>query len=460
MHLSRKYDGIIAQWLTRERRKPLIIRGARQVGKSTLVRTLAQTAGLELVEVNLERHLELDAIFAGLDTSRIRAELEAVTGKRIEPGSSLLFLDEIQATPHAIHALRYFHEDVPELPVIAAGSLLEFVLSDHAFPMPVGRVEYLQLGPLTFKDFLGAVEPDLLRWLDAIGTDSESIPTQAHSRLLAAQRAYMFVGGMPEAVAAYAETKSYIEVNSIHKSLADTYRDDFSKYARHKALALYQRIFAVSPRLIGKRVKYSELSRDDRSADVRRAVDSLCLARLLAKVVHSDCSGLPVEAGSKDDMFKLIALDIGIATHMLGLNWSFMASAPERELINEGPMAEQFVGQHLLDAAALDSAAARLHFWMRDGRSCNAEVDYVIQFDGAIYPVEVKAGTAGGMKSLHQFVHERRPPLAIRFDMNRPSVQDIRCRLTTGAGEVVYRLLSLPVYAVEELPRILCDSKK
>ena len=187
-------------WLTKKRRKPLILQGARQVGKSTLVRMFTKSANLTLREINLERHLFLDDIFKTLDMDIIIRELEALVRNPINVPGSLLFLDEIQATPHALQALRYFYEEYPDLPVIAAGSLLEFTLADHSFSMPVGRVEYYHLYPLSFREFLVVIEPTLLPYLDTLSTSPDAMPLAAHQHLLKRLRDYFFVGGLPEAV--------------------------------------------------------------------------------------------------------------------------------------------------------------------------------------------------------------------------------------------------------------------
>ena len=177
----------LKEWYRSRRRKPLVLRGARQVGKSTLVRQFAANNELVLAEINLERHLYLDAVFKTLDLERIIYELEAVAGQKINSADTILFLDEIQGTPHAIQALRYFYEDRPHIPVVSAGSLLEFTLADHHFSMPVGRITYYHLGPLTFKEFLSAVSPDLEKYLSGFKL-GEEIPMAAHKKLLNRQR--------------------------------------------------------------------------------------------------------------------------------------------------------------------------------------------------------------------------------------------------------------------------------
>ena len=203
--ITRHSEQYLQHWLGKKRRKPLILRGARQVGKSTLVRQFSERHGLVLNEINLEKHLLLDSVFKSLDIKRIVQALEGLLGRNVLAPGSLLFLDEVQATPHALAALRYFYEELPELPVIAAGSLLEFTLSQHSFSMPVGRVEYHHVGPVFFSEFIACVDPDLNAWREA-AVRFEEIPATAHQRLLARLREYLFVGGMPEAVMEYVES--------------------------------------------------------------------------------------------------------------------------------------------------------------------------------------------------------------------------------------------------------------
>ena len=237
--MERFIEESLRRWLKRRRRKPLVLRGARQVGKTTLVRRFAAASGMGLCEVNLERNLYLDEVFKSLDTGRIVRELEALGGVRL--AGSILFLDEVQAAPHALLAMRYLYEDRPDLPVVAAGSLLEFALADHSFSMPVGRIEYLHMGPMSFGEFLRAVDPVLVPHVDALNLDEP--PTETAHRLLQRRvREYLLVGGLPEAVLAHRESGSPLEVAAVHRSIADTYQDDFAKYAKGVQLTLLQTV--------------------------------------------------------------------------------------------------------------------------------------------------------------------------------------------------------------------------
>jgi len=451
--MYRRAENHLAKWFKRKRRKPLVLRGARQVGKSTLVQQFASKTRLHLNEINLERHLYLNDIFKTLEIGHIIKELDAIIGANIQKPGSLLFLDEIQATPYALQALRYFYEDKPLIPVIAAGSLLEFALSDHHFSMPVGRIEYYHLGPMFFKEFLDAIEPELTKYISAFDMQ-RGIPVSAHQKLLKRQREYLFTGGMPEAVLVYGESESFKEVSEILRSIADTYQDDFSKYAKQKDLALMQRVFRYLPRSIGRKMKYSNISRAERSKDLKATIELLTKARVCHKVFHSHCSGLPLYAEIDEKTYKTIFMDVGMVNHICGNDWITIQSLNDRDLINEGALAEQFVGQHLI---ALNNEAPRLTYWLRESKSANAEVDYVISQGNLILPVEVKAGKSGALKSLQQFALKKRTDLAIRFDLNMPTLQHVSftTRNKTGNEPVAFKLLSLPLYLVEELPNIV-----
>ncbi|MDM8536786.1 ATP-binding protein [Desulfobacterales bacterium HSG17] len=443
----------LQQWLKKKRRKPLILRGARQVGKSTIVRMFAQQNRFELCEINLEQHMYLNDIFKTLDIEYILQELEAVLGTDIRKPGALLFLDEIQATPYALQSLRYFYEQRPSILVIAAGSLLEFTLADHHFSMPVGRIEYYYLGPMTFKEFLNAVEPGLGKYITGYEI-GKTMPVSAHEKLKKRQRQYFFTGGMPEAVLAFKETGSFTEVSEVHRSIAETYQDDFSKYAKQKELALLQKVFRYLPMTLGKKIKYSNISSEHKAKKIKTAIDLLEKARICHRIYHTHCSGLPLYADINERAYKIVFMDIGIVNHICGNDWIYINSFMEKELVNEGALAEQFIGQHLI---AVKNQAPQLCYWLREGKSANAEVDYVISQGNLILPVEVKNGKSGSLKSLHQFVLQKKTDIAVRFDMNMPGIQEVEHTAATKLGNdtASFELLSLPLYMVEELPRLI-----
>jgi predicted AAA+ superfamily ATPase len=444
------------KWLQKKNRKPLIVRGARQVGKSTLVELFAQQSNGNLYNVNLERYPELNEAFASKDPDKIMAQLAFLPNMPESDENLLLFLDEIQSVPEAIPALRYFYEDKPELPVLSAGSLLEFALSDHKFSMPVGRVQYLHMGPMSFSEFLLAIGEKRLAKLIMGYEYGDSISEVAHKRLLELLRSYYFVGGMPEAVGVFADTQNYREVSEVHNSIIDTYREDFPKYAGARNLTRMLNVFNFAARNVGAKVKYSNISSQDQSVTLKKDLELLMMARVISKVVHSHCTGLPLQADMEEKTFKLLFLDVGLMNAISGLNWRALSQLDEMKLINEGTIAEQFIGQHLQGILS-DTPNRELTYWLREGRALNAEVDFVIGLQGQILPIEVKAGATGSMKSLHQFMGEKGGDLAIRFDASLPAEFDIDTTIRKGneAREVKYRMLSLPIYLVERLDEVI-----
>ena len=456
MILERFVEKEIETWYRRTSRKPLVVRGARQVGKSTLIRNFAGNHHLTLHEINLERRPELANLFHKFDVDEILRELEYIIGKgKINTPGSLLFIDEIQAVPLAIKALRYFYEDYPALPLIAAGSLLEFTLSDHSYSMPVGRIEYLFMGPMTFEEFLLAKKEkdllDLIRNFDFQYT----FPISAHLKLLRSQREYLMVGGMPEAIQQYIETEDFEEAMNVHSSIIETYRDDFAKYAKGDELLRLHRIFDYVPSAPGEKNKYTNIDPNEQARGLRKAISLLEKANVISCVYHAKSPGIPLKAGKDDKVFKMFFLDIGLMNRMCGIQNISMTEFDKREFINEGKMAEQFVQQHLIRIGRKNESP-QLFYWLREGRSVNAEIDFMIQLDGEIVPVEVKAGKSGSLKSLHRFIWEKKLKKAVRFDLNPPSLMQVNHKVAyeNESSEIDFKLLSLPLYMVEQLPRL------
>jgi len=440
----------IHHWFEQKHHKPLILRGARQVGKSTLVQLFAEEQNLELIDLNLERNPEYADLFVSNDPKQIIATMRLVLNKSINPATSLLFLDEIQATPGVLASLRYFYEEMPELHVVAAGSLLDLELASPSFSMPVGRISYLHLHPMNFTEFLRAVgEQALAEYVEAwqIGDD---LPEPLHRKLTGFLRQCMAVGGMPEAVKVFAETGDYRQCEQIKQDLLATFADDFAKYARHQDQELIRLVFRKAPLLIGRKVKYSEISRDVTTPRVARAMEQLHMARVMTRVVRTAANGLPLAAEENRKFFKLLFLDTGLVSTMLNSSWQ--ALQENLMLINRGALAEQWVGQELL--SSLDGhLPPYLHYWAREARSSSAEVDYVIANDKPV-PVEVKAGKSGALKSLHLFLKEKPANFAVRLNTDAPSMMSDVHLLPDGSRKP-YQLLSLPLYMAGQVRRLL-----
>jgi predicted AAA+ superfamily ATPase len=420
------------------------------------VRIFAEQLQRPLLEVNLERFPQLSSVFQSMDPMLILNQIEALPRSKAATKDSILFLDEIQAAPQAIPALRYFYEDSNTPPVIAAGSLLEFVLSNHQFSMPVGRVQYLHMGPMTFTEYLEALEEHKLKAEIDSFVPGVQIGPVVHQRLLEHLRSYYFVGGMPEAVAAFARNRKFSDVIPIHNSIMETYREDFPKYSGSRNLTRMLRVLNFAARNVGIKIKYSNISQEDQAATIKQDIDLFCMARVIAKVVHSHASGLPLQADLDEKSFKLLFLDIGLMNAICGLGWSAISNLGDEQLVNEGAVAEQFVGQHLM-ALFADSLNRELTYWLREGKANNAEVDFLAAVDGRIVPIEVKAGSRGSLRSLHQFAGEKRISLAVRFDANLPSTHTVETTIRKGGHsiDVKYQLTSLPLYLIERLPAVI-----
>jgi len=458
--MQRYAEDDLIRWFNKSRRKPLVIRGARQVGKSTLVRSFAAREGLDLHEINLERNRRLNNVFDEGVTEEVIRELAYACGSgSIRNERSLLFLDEIQATPAAIPFLRYLYEDLPELAVIAAGSLLEFTLAKHNYSMPVGRIEYLFLGPMTFCEFLLARGEKHLSDLLSSFDDSD-LPSTAHERLLRHFRDYLFVGGMPEALLADCEGGTPRDVSDVHDSVIETYIDDFGKYARDSQLTRLQTVFTHVPRCAGRKVIYSKIDPHSQARELKLALDLLLKAGVILAAYHCDANGVPLRGEIDWRVRKLYFLDVGLLNHVSGSPHMSMEQLRTNRFINEGVLAEQFVAQHVLFASRRN-VTPELNYWLREGKTNNAEVDFLLVVDGRITPVEVKAGKAGSLKSLHHLMYAKHLREAVRLDLNLPSTDrvDVRFRLGKGAEHVQYSLRSTPIYAAEHLPRLLAQRR-
>ncbi len=446
----------LKEWKTRPSRKPIVIRGARQVGKSFLVREFASECFSSLFEINFERIPEAASLFGSKSPKTIVSQLEVRFNAPLTPGKTLLFMDEIQAAPEVLATLRYFHEEMPELHVVCAGSLLEFVLEEHSFSMPVGRIEYLHMGPMVFEEFLIASNRDRLRnWLCDYTLD-KPMPNEIHQELLRLVRQYLIVGGLPEAVAVMTENGAYRECERVQQSIISTYRDDFSKYASKVKHRRVEKVFAGIPRLVGRKFMYSQIDREERSRDLAEALRLLCMARVAHWVRHTHAGGLPLAAEADDRHFKALFLDVGLLCKSLGLSIAELDRPDDLVLVNQGAVCEQFIGQHLAFSNAFYEEPV-LHCWMRNERNSSAEVDFVIAVGPRIIPVEVKAGKTGTLKSLQLFVREKDKDFALRFNSDTPSICQSRTSLATGPQRT-FRLLSLPLYMVGQARR-LCSAE-
>lgn len=392
-------------WKDSTSRHPLLVRGARQVGKSHAIRTWARKNFENFLEINLEEQSSLRSVFQkDLTADQLLQNLELGTGVNLFGKNSALFIDEIQSEPRALLALRYLYEQKPELPVLAAGSLVEFVLEEVG--LPVGRVDQLTMGPVSFREFLAAMGKDQFVRLIKESPLNAPVPDIAHNQLLDLLRTYFYVGGMPSAVTTYVETKSLNSVSEVHARILKGYEDDFQKYAKEADWAALEAVFASAPQVVGEsRVKYVRLDREIRGEKIKTAVNLLAKAEVLEKVVSSYAKTLPLRAGAQAKFFKLIFLDIGLLHHAMGFDWRKVSLEDDLTDIKQGAFAEQFVGQELLTGSEINDAS-QLFYWYRSVKGSDAEVDYLVQYEGAPVPVEVKSGSRGTLKSLRLYIEE------------------------------------------------------
>jgi hypothetical protein len=424
----------------------MLLRGARQVGKSTLVRLFASEHGLRLAELNLERAHRLRGPFETLDPEVIMDAIASETG--VDPrgqSKTLVFLDEIQAIPAAVQALRYFHEDRPDVAVLGAGSLLEVALEHAKVPMPVGRIESAWLSPMSFAEYLRALSDHEAEGAVRSFKPGSRIAGPLHERLSRHQRDYLFVGGMPEAVAVFTEDRDPAAISRIQRQLLDGYRDDFAKYSSGTTTQLLDLALTRIPALIGKKLKWVSVSPDHQSREIKRAVWLLQKAGVVHLVPHTNASGAPLLADADLEVTKPLFLDVGLANRLLGSDMRELSVVQPERLVNEGPLAEQFVGQHLAaQGGGGEGGRPQAFYWLREGRAGNAEVDFVVSHGREVVPVEVKSGSAGAMKSLFAFASSHGTRRALRFDLNPPSVQTVEAHGTR------FELLSLPLYLAGE----------
>lgn len=435
--MQRNITQHLINWKNSPEHLPLLLRGARQIGKTFIIEQFAQKHFKHFVNINFELEPSFIDCFQTLKPMEIIAQISLKQNIPIIPEQTLLFLDEIQNCPKAIMALRYFKEQMPKLHVIGAGSLLEFALSAEDFRMPVGRIQYLYMYPLSFAEFLLAQEKvSLLKHIHKASLQNP--PSNiAHQELLKLLREYFMLGGMPAVIDNYIKYNDLTLCQNLQSSLLATYKNDFGKYAKYAQHRHLTIIFNKAANLLGKQVKYSHIDPDSLSRDIKTALTLLEKAGILHKVYAASCSGLPLNGTINEKIFKLLFVDIGLANRAGKINLSNLIT-DNLMLINQGALAEQFVGQELL-ALQNPYEEGELHFWSRDKSGSQAEVDYVINLHGVIVPIEVKSGKTGKLRSLKQFLLEKNITVGVQISQQPLGFYN--------------NILSLPLYMVHELPR-------
>lgn len=436
----------LIEWKNAQEHLPLLIRGARQIGKTFIVEEFAKNHFDYFVNINFEFDPTFSDCFQTLNPTEIINQLSLKQNVPIIPERTLLFLDEIQNCPKAIMALRYFKEQLPKLHVIGAGSLLEFALNDEEFRMPVGRIQYLYMYPLSFNEFvLAQGKGNLIAHIQQATLQKPPSDT-AHHELIKLLREYFILGGMPAVLDSYIKYKNFAICQNLQSGLLATYRNDFGKYAKHTQHAHLTTIFYKAVYLLGKKVKYSNIDPDSLSRDIKKAINLLQKAGILHIVYSSSCSGLPLNGAINEKIFKLLFLDIGLVNRAGKIDISDLMTNNNLMLINQGALAEQFVGQELLSLQN-PYEEAEAYFWTRDKRGSQAEVDYVINLNSHIVPIEVKAGAKGKLKSLKQFLLEKQ---------SNSHTYDSKIAIQISQQPLYFydNIISLPLYMISELPRV------
>ena len=437
-YYNRSIEVELEKWKADDHHKSLLIRGARQVGKSSVIRHFGKTFD-HFLEVNLERDQNIKELFGpNIDVKKICTTLSAIYGVPIIPGKTLLFIDEIQESERAISSLRFFYEDYPELHVIAASSLLEFALRELP-SFGVGRIRSLFMYPFSFDEFLDANGMQLLKEYKNQSADINSpLPEVMHRQLIEQLRSYFLVGGMPEAVRTWIEKQDYTKCAEIHRDILQTYQDDFRKYkSRISPIVLSNTLKSVALQA-GCKFVYSRVEGDIAIAQVKEALSLLTLAGITIPVVHTSANGVPLGADLNFKFQKYLFLDVGLMQTMLGLKPEELLLSNEVDFTNKGGLAEMFAGLELVKYAPA-TYQPECYYWQRNGNDGQAEVDYVIVRDGNITPIEVKAGVRGSMQSMYYFMSKKKCEYGIRT-----------CLENFGALENVQ---NIPLYAIRQIEK-------
>ncbi len=453
MYYKRIIDSYLSEWATRPSHKPILLRGARQVGKSTAVRHLGEQFKY-FVEINLEKQPDYKVLFSkDLQVNRIVPQIAAMSGIPIVPGETLLFIDEIQDCQEAIMALRFFKEDMPDLHVIAAGSLLEFVLDDIP-TFGVGRIHSVYMFPMTFDEFLLANGEGLLLETRNQASATSPLPDPLHNKLVQLVRTFILVGGMPESVAKWVETNDYLQCQEIQDDILTGYEADFPKYKKKINPQLLSATMKSAAVQSTKKFIYSKVSGDYKTAEVKKALDMLTKAGILIPVTHTDANGLPLGDERDDSIRKMLLLDTGLMLRLLNMTLgddtiitTQILTASAADLVNKGSVAETLAGLELLHYLS-PNLHHELFYWMRQARNATAEVDYVLSQNMQVLPVEVKAGVQGGMKSLWDFMRDKNLTQAVRCSLENLGQFDY---VDPKAGDTIRHVTIVPLYALSRL---------
>ena len=453
MYLERTIDTLLMEWKHSSSLKPLLLRGARQVGKSWAVEHLGETFDY-FIEVNFEKRPETKEIFEKThDALALADSLSMFYGKPVEAGKTLLFLDEIQASPDAIKSLWAFKEDFANLHVVAAGSLLEFTLKELP-SFGVGRIRSLFVYPFSFDEFLMA--QGKASWVKAKQQASSEKPllTALHNDLVQQYRTYLMVGGMPSSLAAWVRSHDYRQCQRELDDIQLTYYDDFAKYAKRVNPALLRNTLQSVIMQIGNKFMYSKVEGGYRAEEVKKALGLLCDAGIIKRVSHTAANGLPLGAETNSKFRKYIYLDSGLLLRILDMDMGsarqlteLIVAGTAEDLVNKGGLAEMVLGWEMVKYNNPRSQHD-LYYWENTAEGTRSEVDYMIAHDMKVLPIECKAGTSGKMKSLHLFMRQKHLTDGVRCSLENFALLE---NYDKQDENVVRRIRIVPLYAVSNL---------
>jgi predicted AAA+ superfamily ATPase len=422
-YFNRHIDSDLRNWKNERNLKPILMRGARQTGKSSAVRNLAKQFDYFL-EINFEEDKAAREIFenSNLTPQLLCEKLYAMYDVPIIAGKTLLFFDEIQACIPAISSLRFFYEKMPELHVIAAGSLLEFALEEIP-SFGVGRIRSLFMYPFSFAEFLEANgNAGLLTAIRKANVENP-LDEALHKKALYLLKLFMLTGGMPAVVAKYVTEKDLRQCQQALDDLIVSLRDDFAKYKKRISTVQISAAFDSVIRQMGGKFVYVDKEQIYSAFQIKNAVELLIMAGLVIPVTHTSANGLPLGAEINPKFRKLILLDTGIFQRLLGLQLSDILLNDDFDAINKGGIAEMFAGLELLKSSSF-YRQTQLFYWQREVKNARAEVDFVVQQDMDIVPIEVKSGKQGKMQSMHFFMNEKKSKMGIRSSLENFSTYD------------------------------------
>jgi predicted AAA+ superfamily ATPase len=440
--IKRIAEDYLHQWLKSSYRKPLILRGARQVGKSTLVHIFCQNHNLKLLEINLEKVKLFSLNSDHFKIDELLDEIQIKTSLRIDK-NTLIFFDEIQESPLLLKSLRYFFEERNDLVVVAAGSLLELALRDDNFSFPVGRVEFYNLGPMTFSEFLWATGHDFV--FEQL-RDLKFSPA-LHEKARQLLQIYFYTGGMPAVVKYYQEEKSIIGVRKIQEQIIQTYLADFPKYNSRINSERIERIFYSAVNHLGKKVIWKKIDPLSQARETRRIIELLVDARVLISCGHCHGNSVPLKGEEDLNTKKLFFLDVGLVNCLMGISYEVLSQIEKLTYNSKGVVTEQFVAQHL--AYLRPEKLPYLFYWLKDKANHKAEIDFLMEHEGEVIPLEVKAVKSGHLKSLFYFAHEKKKNKAVKLSLEPFSKEMARHKI--GEEVVEFSLINLPLYAIEYL---------